>query len=139
MNRMLKNIRSVHNLPFYPFKVAAGFPSPADDHLEESIDLIKCMVHRPASTFVMQVTGESMKDASIADGDYVVVDRSITPKAGHIVVASLNGEITLKYFIQRNNRYYLSPANTDYLPIALNEDNPPEMFGVVTGVFRLYG
>ena len=135
---MLRVVPTHEYISFYPLRVQAGFPSPADDHLEDRIDLTAYLIKRPSSTFVMQVTGDSMKGASIQDRDYIVVDKSITPKNGQIVVAILDGEMTVKYFHKDRDGYFLKAANPSYSPIALNEDNPPEIFGVVIGVFRSY-
>ncbi len=74
----------------------AGFPSPADDHLDGEIDLSRHLIERPAATFLMRVSGESMRGAGILDGDMVVVDRSLGPKPGDVVVAVCQGEMTLK-------------------------------------------
>ncbi len=136
---MLKIIQNHQELPFYPIRVQAGFPSPADDYIEEGIDLIAHLVARPASTFVMQVTGDSMKGAYIRDRDYIVVDKSLTASSNDIVVVVLNGEMTVKYFQNTSSGYYLKSAHPSYPPIKLNEENPPDIFGVVTGVFRRYG
>ena len=136
---MLKIIHEISELPFYPVKASAGFPSPADDYLEEEIDLVSYLVKRPSSTFVLQVTGESMEGAGILNNDYVVVDKSIKPVSGSIVVAILNGEMTIKYFDKKRSGYFLTAAHNDYPPIQLTEDNPPEIWGVVVGVVRRCG
>lgn len=133
---MFKIIENHIPVPFFANKASAGFPSPADDFLEEEIDLVSHLVRRPASTFVLQVTGDSMTGAGIMDNDYVVVDKSVKPISGSIVVAILNGEMTIKYFKKLNNQFSLEPANRKYEPIILNIDNPPDIWGVVVGVVR---
>jgi len=133
---MLKIIEDHQELPFYPIRVMAGFPSPADDHLENEIDLVAYLVRRPAATFVMQVTGNSMEGAGILDGDYVVVDKSVKASSGHIVVAVLDGDMTIKYYHVDSFGYFLKAAHPSYKPIELNEDNPPDIWGVVVGVVR---
>lgn len=133
---MLRIIENFKSIPYFANKASAGFPSPADDFLEEEIDLVSHLVRRPASTFVLQVTGDSMNGAGIMDDDYVVVDKSVKPSSGSIVVAILNGEMTIKYFKKTNNQFSLDPANPKYEPIILNVDNPPDIWGVVVGVVR---
>jgi len=134
---MLKLIENTQTLPLHSFIVPCGFPSPADDHLEDNIDLVSHLVARPAATFVMQVSGDSMEGAGIFAGDYVVIDKSVETKPGQIVVAVLNGDMTLKKFERRAGGYYLMSTNPQkYKPIALSEDNPPEIWGVVVGVVR---
>ena len=95
-------------LTFYTSRVPAGFPSPADDHIEGKLDLNLHLIRRPASTFFVRAEGESMKDIGIFEGDILVVDRSITPQNKDIVIAVLHGELTvkrLKIFSRRSNYY----------------------------------
>lgn len=126
-------------LPLLDGRVAAGFPSPAGDYEEQEIDLVGYLVRRPAATFVMQVTGNSMQGAGIMDGDYILVDKSITAQPGHIVVAVVGGDMTLKRLTRRCGQYCLVAANPDYPDLPLCEDNPPEIWGVVVGCVRRYG
>ena len=133
---MLKIIENHEEIAFYAVRIPAGFVSPADDYLEDNIDLMSHLIRRPAATFVMQITGDSMTGAGMVDGDYILVDKSVTPVCGHIVVAVLNGDMTVKYFDKINGQYCLKPANSKYKPIMLNEEEPPEIFGVVIGVVR---
>lgn len=115
----------------------AGFPSPADDHLDGEIDLGAYLVERPASTFIMRVTGESMRGAGILDGDMVVVDRSVAPRSGLVVVAVLGGEMTLKRFRRlKNGRAALHAENPDFPEFVIGEEAPAEIWGVVVGVVR---
>lgn len=133
---MLKIIDHPQELPFFATRVMAGFPSPADDHLENEIDLVAHLVRRPAATFVMQVTGNSMEGAGILDGDYVVVDKSVKAVSGHIVVAVLDGDMTIKYYHSDGFGHFLKAAHPAYRAIELSEDNPPDIWGVVVGVVR---
>lgn len=133
---MLKIVECHKELSLYPLKVPAGFPSPADDHLENEIDLVSYLVRRPAATFVMQVEGVSMEGAGIFDGDYVIVDKSVKPSNGHIVVAVLDGDMTIKFYSADSFGYFLKPAHPSFKPIELSEENPPEIWGVVVGVVR---
>jgi DNA polymerase V len=115
----------------------AGFPSPADDYLDGEIDLGAFLIERPASTFLMRVAGESMKDAGILDGDLVVVDRSVTPQSGHVVVGVMDGEMTLKRFRRlKNGRAALQAENPDFPEFVIGEEIPAEIWGVVVGVVR---
>lgn len=123
-------------IPLMSCRVAAGFPSAADDFMEDTIDLNTWMIARPAATFIMRVTGHSMKDAGILDGDYVMVDRSITPHPGHIVVAAIHGDLTIKYLHRHNGKLWLSPANRRFPEIPFSEAAPVEIWGVVTGTLR---
>ena len=117
--------------------VAAGFPSPADDYLDGEIDLGAFLIERPASTFLMRVAGESMKGAGILDGDYVVVDRGVSPRSGHVVIAVLDGEMTLKRFQRlRGGRAALQAENSDFPEFVIGEELPAEIWGVVVGVVR---
>lgn len=123
-------------IPLMSCRVAAGFPSAADDFMEDEIDLNAWLIARPAATFIMRVGGHSMKDAGILDGDYVVVDHSITPRPGHIVVAAVHGDLTIKYLHRHNDGLWLSPANRRFPEIPFSEASPVEIWGVVTGSVR---
>ena len=115
----------------------AGFPSPADDYLDGEIDLSRHLIERPAATFLMRVTGESMKGAGILDGDLVVVDRSVEARPGHVVVAVVAGEMTIKRLRRtRDGRAVLRAENPDYPAVVVGEGNPAEVWGVVIGCVR---
>ncbi|MAZ43873.1 MAG: peptidase S24 [Legionellales bacterium] len=121
-------------------KPAAGFPSPADDFIEGQIDLSQFLIQHPAATFVMKVAGESMTGAGIHDGDYVLVDRSIEAIPGKIIVCVLDGELTIKRLDKTaKGQWQLVAEHPDYPPILLDEENPPQVWGVVTGCVRRYG
>jgi len=136
---------TVHPVPFDPASlsvplvgrlVAAGFPSPADDYLDGEIDLGSYLIERPAATFLMRVSGESMTGAGILDGDLVVVDRSVTAQSGHVVVAVLDGGMTIKRFRQVRGRAALVAENPDFPEFIIGEEAPAELWGVVVGVVR---
>ena len=124
-------------LPLIGRMVPAGFPSPADDYLEGQIDLATFLIERPAATFLMRVSGQSMTGAGIMDGDYLVVARSIEPKHGHIVVAVCSGDMTVKrlQFINAG-KAILRSENPDYPTWEICEDSPAEIWGVVVGIVR---
>jgi DNA polymerase V len=125
-----------HALPLYLCPVAAGFPSPADDFLEKRLDLNEYLVRNPPATFLVRVSGHSMKDAGIFDGDILVVDKSLQPVSGSTVVAILHGEFTVKTLKQRDGRTYLVPANAAYPVIEVTPEMDCEVWGVVASVIR---
>ncbi len=128
-------------LPLYSTKVAAGLPSPADDHVENTLDISEFMIDRKDSTFFITIKGESMIDVGLMPGDKVVVDRSKTPVIGDIVLAVVDREFTIKiYDLGANKMPRLVPANSSgtYRPIYIRPDMQFEIFGVVTGSFRRF-
>lgn len=123
-------------MPLYASGVSAGFPSPADDYLEGSLDLNTHLVHEPSATFFVRARGDSMINAGIHDGDLLVVDRSVEATDGKVVIVSLNGELTVKRFHQAKGKSWLLPENPDYPPISLNEEDETHLWGVVTNVIH---
>lgn len=111
--------------------VSAGFPSPADDFIETTIDLNKEYIRRPSATYFSRVSGNSMKNAGITDGDLLIIDKSIQPFDQCIVVCFLDGEFTLKRLLFRENKCVLMPENTDFEPIVINPDSNFIIWGVV--------
>jgi DNA polymerase V len=115
-------------------EIKAGFPSPAEDYLQESLDFNRDLIKHPESTFYGRVDGDSMIDAGICDGDIAVIDRSIEPSDGDVVVGYVNGEFTIKYLdLSHKDEGYieLRPANRLYSPIRINECDDFEVWGVV--------
>ena len=123
-------------LPLYATKVAAGFPSPADDYVEGTLDLNEYLVKRPAATFFVRVTGDSMIGAGIHPGDILIVDRSLEPVDGKIVIAVLDGELTVKRLRRRDGVVYLVAENEHYPLIAISEEMDFMIWGVVTSVIH---
>lgn len=121
-------------LPLYLERISAGFPSPAQDYVEQRLDLNQLCVKRPSATYFLRVAGVSMINAGIYPDDLLVVDRFITAQTGDIVVASLNGEFTVK--VLEIDPLRLVPQNEEYHPILINETDDFEIFGVVTNVVR---
>jgi DNA polymerase V len=119
-------------LPFAAACVPAGFPSPAEDYLENSLDISAYLVKRPKATYFMRVTGDSMVDDGINDGDLIVIDRADQVRDGAIVVARLNDEFVVKRFRLIDGRPWLYPANHAYDPIEVTEDTDFEIWGRVT-------
>lgn len=121
-------------LDFADAGIRAGFPSPAQDYLTESIDLNRELVRHPATTFYARAVGDSMKDCGIDDGDLLVIDKAIDPQDGDIVVAYIDGEFTLKRVkLETDGSYlWLMPANKDFPPIRVTEENEFVVWGVLT-------
>lgn len=122
----------------FVFSVPAGFPSPAADYIEDGIDLNEYLVRHAACSFLFRVKGDSMLHAGILDGDRVVVDRSITAQHGHIVVAVVDSEYTLKRLFHRHGRIELRPDNPAHKAICFTADAELHVWGVVVGVVRRY-
>ncbi|UYG06841.1 LexA family protein [Halomonas sp. M4R1S46] len=119
--------------PLLGSRVRAGFPSPADDHLDTDIDLHTHVVKRPAATFFVRAEGDSMRGDGIHHGDLLVVDRSLEPCPGRVVIIALDGELTVKRLEKVGQRYYLVAANPSFRPMPL-EGREAHVWGVVTHV-----
>jgi DNA polymerase V len=128
--------RSSLRIPLVSANVEAGFPSPADDHLERSLDLNEHVVKNPAATFFVRVKGDSMRDAGISSGDILVVDRSLSPEDGQVVVAMLDGDFTVKRLRKRKGQFFLEAGNSAYPPIEVRENQELVVWGVVTFVIH---
>jgi len=120
--------------PYYSGKVQAGFPSPAMDYIEERIDLNKVFIQHPLSTFIVECTGDSMISAFIPPKAKLIVDRSITPKSGDIVLAVINGEFTVKFLKKNDHNCWLVPANSKYQEIKITPEMDMQVWGVVTTI-----
>ena len=135
-------VRSVHavelagsfRLPILSVPVPAGFPSPADDHLQKNLNLQDALIPRPAATFLMRVDGDSMNGCGIFSGDLLVVDRSIDPVDGAVVIAVLDGEFTVKRLRKTQGKILLTAENPDYPPITVQRGIDFSVWGVVTYV-----
>jgi DNA polymerase V len=119
--------------------VAAGFPSPADDYVECGLDLNQHLVKHPAATFFVRVRGQSMVEAGIHDGDLLVVDRALEARDGSVVIAVLNGELTVKRIRRLNGQLLLCPENADYLPIAVPPESDVQIWGLVVYAIHQVG
>lgn len=126
------------HLPIDTVKVSAGFPSPAADYEERRLDINEYLVPNPVSTFFFPVQGDSMQGAEIFDGDILVVDRSINPRHGHIVIAFVNGDRLVKRLYVRNGRVALLAENTAYPVLEMCEGTELVIWGVVTGKFKRF-
>lgn len=121
--------------PLFSNKVAAGFPSPAEDFVEGKLDLNEKLIEHPSSTFFVRVTGNSMLGANIMDGDILIVDRSIEASNNKIVIAVIDGELTVKRFRQIGNKISLVPENKDYPTLDIVTEDF-SIWGVVTYVIH---
>lgn len=122
-------------IPFFQSRIPAGFPSPAQDYVEHTLDLNELCIKRPAATYFVRVDGDSMIDAGIHHDDILVVDRSVTPQHGDVVIAQVNGEFTVKELALKPI-VQLVPRNKAYQPVSFSEDSELLLFGVVTNIVR---
>ncbi len=125
-------------LPLFSGKVAAGFPSPADDYVDKTLDLNELLVQKPAATFFARAQGDSMLDAGIHPNDILVVDRSIEAVPGKIVICAVNGELTVKRLAREGEQWKLKPENTkaSYPDIIIHDELELVVWGVVTSVIH---
>ena len=121
-------------LPLFSFLVPAGFPSPASDHLEGLFDLNRLLFRHPDATYLVRVSGESMAGAEIHAGDLLAVDKHLEADHGHIVVAVVDGDCTVKRLERRGEAWWLVPANPAYRPYEIREADQLHIWGVVTHV-----
>lgn len=122
--------------PCYIARVPAGFPSPADDYMDRKLDLNTHLIKHPAATFYCRVSGESMTEVGIFDGDLLIVDRALKPVQGDVVLASLDGELTCKILDMHRKR--LLAANSKYPPIPILEGSDFSIEGVVIHCIRFF-
>lgn len=118
--------------------IQCGFPSPAEDHQRTRLDIRDLLIHQPDATFFMRVRGNSMINAGIDDGDFIIVDRSITPRHNHIVLAIIDGEFTLKKLYQKGRITRLQAANPDFADININPEQELSIWGVVTWTLKCH-
>ena len=126
-------------LPYADEGVQAGFPSPAQDYIDKSLDFNRELIKHPSATFYAKVAGDSMIGAGISEGDIVVIDRAVDPEQNDIVVAFINGEFTMKYLDlseMHKQLIWLRPANPSYHPIKVTEVEDFKVWGVVIKVIK---
>ncbi|MFN9360639.1 MAG: LexA family protein, partial [Pseudanabaena sp.] len=139
-----ESVRDIHlpdmstklELPLQNCSVPAGFPSPAEDYVEHKLDLNSYLVTHPAATFFVRTSGNSMTGAHIHDGDLLIVDRSLEAAHGDIVIAVVQGEITVKRLHYQRGEVALVPENSGYKTIFINEHSELHIWGVVTNVIH---
>lgn len=131
--------RATLSLPLYSSKVSAGFPSPAEEHVEKRLNPNDFLIDQDDATFFVTIQGYSMVDVGLMPGDKAVVDRSKTANVGDIILAVINGEFTIKTLAKsKSGAPRLMPANKDFKPIKITEEMQFEIWGVVTGSFRRF-
>lgn len=124
--------------PLFSHKVAAGFPSPADDYIEGRLSLDEHLISNKDATFFVRAKGNSMTGAGIFDGDLLVVDKSLAPSSGDIVIAILDGDLTVKRYIRRGTKVILKPENPRFKEIELQDGQELQVWGVVTSAVKKF-
>jgi DNA polymerase V len=114
----------------------AGFPSPAEDYVDQRLDLNEHLIRNPAATYFIRVQGDSMRGAGISSGDLLVVDRSLEARPGHVVVAAVDGDLTVKRLKRLGSGLALAAENSAFQPIALTGEHAVEIWGVATHVIH---
>jgi DNA polymerase V len=132
-----QGIAPIH-LPLFSHKVAAGFPSPADDYIEDRLSLDQHLIQHKDSTFFVRAKGNSMVGAGIFDGDLLVVDKSLNPVSGDIVIAVVDGDLTVKRLIKRGNEIFLKPENHRFKEIEFKDGQELQVWGVVTSTVKQF-
>jgi len=127
---------NIFKLPIFATKISAGFPSPADDYMEGKLDLNKYLIKHPAASFFIRVIGDSMINAGIFDGDLLIVDRSLEALSGKIVIAVIDGDLTVKRLLKKQNKIYLAAENPNYSDIEIKDESSLHIWGVVTNVIH---
>ncbi|MFT4578626.1 MAG: DNA polymerase V [Nitrospinales bacterium] len=123
-------------LPLALCHVEAGFPSPADDYMEGALDLNEHIIKHPSATYFVKASGDSMIGAGIFNGDLLIVDRSLEASSGKVVIAEVDGQLTVKRLLKLNDGFSLQSENSSYPPIELHEGNEVVVWGVVTHVIH---
>lgn len=123
-------------LPLFTTKISAGFPSPADDHIDNKLNLNQYLISHKESTFFVKVEGDSMMNAGINHDDLLIVDRSLEAKNGSIIIAFLNGDLTVKRLLKKKDKFFLLAENPTYPTIEITAEMNFEMWGVVTYVIH---
>jgi DNA polymerase V len=137
-DRFRPNLSQRYQRPLFTSPVAAGFPSPAEEWIEGHLSLDSYLIRHPAATFHLRVVGDSMVGAGIYPGDVLVVDRSLEHRDGSIVIAVVDGELTVKRFRRIERQCFLVPENPDYPPLLIREEMEVALWGVVVGLARRF-
>lgn len=128
--------RSGPKLPLSGAPICAGFPSPAEEYLEATLDLSQVVLKNPSSTFFGRVKGRSMRDAGVDSGDLLVIDKSLPYRQGALAVCFINGEFTLKRIKLKGEETWLVPANSEFEPIVLRAEDEFAVWGIVTYILK---
>jgi len=126
------------HVPLFSHKVTAGFPSPADDYIEGRLSLDEHLIQHKDATFFVRAKGNSMVGAGIFDGDLLVVDKSLEPSSGDIVIAIVDGDLTVKRLIKRGEKVILKPENHRFMEIELQDGQELQVWGVVTSTVKKF-
>lgn len=124
--------KSSEKLSLYNENISAGFPSPADDYIDQILDLNELMIKNLSATFLIRVSGDSMINAGIFNGDILVVDRSIEPMNNKIIIGVIDGEFVVKRIVKKSGKLFLQPENDKFKPIEITPDSDFKVWGVVT-------
>ena len=127
-----------HKIPLFMSTVKAGFSSPAENYIEKELDLNEFLIQNTSATFILKASGDSMINAGIKDGDLLIVDKSKTYSNNSIVIASVNGEFTVKRLKIKNNIYYLVPENSKYPTLKIEQFDDAQIWGVVIHVIHSF-
>lgn len=130
------SVNGGYKIPLFSSYVEAGYPSVAEDHIEDMLDMNNLLIRNPKTTFCVRVTGLSMIEAGIYEGDKLIVDSSITPIEGKIVVAAIDGMLTVKRLGYISGKPFLLPENLNFDPIPILENSEVHIWGVVTNILR---
>lgn len=122
--------------PIATGRSAAGFPSPADEYMAPNLDLNDHLVQQPAATFFMRVSGQDLPDAAIHNGDMLIVDRSLTPRSGRLVIAILDGQMVIRRFKHQGDKTLLTSDNPEIKPIDISDDPDIYLWGTVTTIIH---
>jgi DNA polymerase V len=125
-------ITNKSSVDMYSYHIPAGFPSPAEDFIEKTLDLNEHLIRNKPATFLIKVEGSSMINAGINDGDLLIIDRSIEPRDGHVILGILNGEFTIKRLKIKESKIFLVPENEKFDTIEIKDDMDFKIWGVVT-------
>ena len=121
-------------LPIFTTRISAGFPSPADGDIEAKQDLNQLLIRNPLATYFVRVSGDSMIDAGIHSGDILIIDKSLEPTEGKIVIAAIDGDLTVKRLKRIKGKLYLIAENANYAPIPIEPESDFQIWGTVTYV-----
>jgi DNA polymerase V len=129
---LLPDASVAKELPLFVPAISAGFPSPAEDFIDKKLDLNEYLIRNQPATFLVKVNGNSMENAGILDGDILVVDRSLEPSDGKIVIGVIDGEFTVKRILNKSGKFFLQPENDNFKPMEITPEMDFRIWGVVT-------
>lgn len=138
LNLLQPAFETGYELPFFEGGISCGLPSPAYESVSAKLDVTRELVKNPLTTFYARVSGQSMIDDGISDGDLLVIDRSLQPEDGKIAVCFVDGEFTCKRIRVKRDGIWLMPANVDFRPIHISEESNFQIWGIVTHVIKSF-